>query len=228
MVLSVVQPALLITVPLALLLLGTSWRRPLVVIAGAVLLVVSLARVGSDPLANLERGWALLLGAWFLVAVVALPARRFMERALVSIFAAGVVVGALTASYGGGSNTPSQTTPSVAPEPAAVRPGASGLEDRGADRVGGGLENRGGLEDRGAEPAGSARAVGTALVAPPQANVSRPSGHRGTLIVTSQPVGASVSHCARLQLTDAKHGHTRIQSRLQTACRPAGKNPARG
>ncbi|MGH9238023.1 MAG: PEGA domain-containing protein [Vicinamibacterales bacterium] len=113
------------------------------------------------------------------------------------IFAAGVVLGVLIASPGNRSN--------------------GGLEDRGADPVGsaratledGGVKERGadpvgsaratledgGVKERGADPVGSASAtlpgaVGTALVAPPL--TARSPGHRGTLIVRSQPVGASV------------------------------------
>ena len=93
------------------------------------------------------------------------------------IFAAGIVVGALTASPG---NRPH-----------------GGLEDPGADPVGSPratLEDRG-LKERGADPVGSPSAtlpgaVGTALVAP--SLPARSPGHRGTLIVTSQPAGASV------------------------------------
>jgi hypothetical protein len=119
-----------------------------------------------------------------------------------SIFAAGVVVGTLTASPGNRSNGGLEDRGA----------GPVGLEDRGAGPVG--LEDRGadpvGLEDRGADPVGSARstspvAIGTALVSAPSSPVSAPAaaranpqapprspGHRGTLIVTSQPVGASV------------------------------------
>jgi hypothetical protein len=95
----------------------------------------------------------------------------------VSVFTAGVLVGALTALPGGQANTSGLVTPPSA-APAVVRPIAGGT---------------------------SPVAVGTALAAPPlspgttpaappeSAQVTpRPPGHRGTLVVTSQPAGASV------------------------------------
>ena len=94
------------------------------------------------------------------------------------IFAAGIVVGALTASPG--------TRPHGGLEDRGlIERGADPVKERGADAV----------KERGADPVGSAsaplpRAVGTALVAP--SLPARSPEHRGTLIVTSQPVGASV------------------------------------
>ena len=118
------------------------------------------------------------------------------------IFAAGVVVGALIASPGNRSNGGLEDR--GLQERGADPVGSAratledrGLKERGADPVGSAraaLKDRG-LEDRGADPVGSASAtlpgvVGTALVAP--SLPARSPGHRGTLIVTSQPVGASV------------------------------------
>ena len=128
--------------------------------------------------------WAMLISTLISTRLSTLFSMPF------SIFAAGVLVGALSGSPGG-------------------RPYV-GLEDRRADRVG--LDDRGadlvGPKDRGPDPVGSATstspaAVGTTLMsaapspaaeaAAPRANQQLPSpGHRGTLIVRSQPVGASV------------------------------------
>jgi len=95
-----------------------------------------------------------------------------------SLFGAGVVVGVLTASPVSESNTTRPVTPRSGPESPAVRTTAGGT---------------------------SPEAVGTALVAPPPSPVPTPAatpttapvppraaGHRGTLIVNSQPRGASV------------------------------------
>ena len=102
--------------------------------------------------------------------------------AFVSVFAAGVLVGALTSAPGSRSN-------------AGVERGADAVGSARAAFQDGDANFAATLEDRGVDPVGSARAtmpgaVGTALVAP--ARPPRSPGHRGTLIVTSQPVGASV------------------------------------
>ena len=94
-----------------------------------------------------------------------------------SIFAVGVAVGVLTPPLGNRSNTSSQLTPSAASVPAEARP----------------------MPAAGNSPV----AVGTALVVPPVAPAPaapaprleaspRAPGHRGTLVVTSQPRGARV------------------------------------
>ena len=95
-----------------------------------------------------------------------------------SIFAVGVAVGVLTPPLGNRSNTSSPLTPSAASVPAEVRP----------------------MPAAGNSPV----VVGTALVVPPPSVAlasdapaprlasPRAPGHRGTLVVTSQPRGASV------------------------------------
>lgn len=117
--------------------------------------------------------------------------------AFVSVFAAGVLVGALIAAPGRRSNDGLDRGAD------AVRSARAAFQDRDANFAGSARavsDDPGGnpvatLEDRGADPVGSARAtlpgaVGPALGAP--ALPPRSPGHRGTLIVTSQPVGASV------------------------------------
>lgn len=117
--------------------------------------------------------------------------------AFVSVFAAGILVGALTAAPGRRSND------GLDRGAGAVRSASAAFQNRDAKFAGSARavsDDPGGtpvatLEDRGADPVGSARAtlpgaVGTASVAP--ALPPRSPGHRGTLIVTSQPVGASV------------------------------------
>jgi hypothetical protein len=81
--LSVVHPGLLIFVPLALLIVALPPRRPvLLALAGFIGWMVFSAPAVDNVLWYFERGWALLLGAWFVVLVLALPGSRFMARAL--------------------------------------------------------------------------------------------------------------------------------------------------
>lgn len=83
--LSVVQTGVLIFVPLGLLLVSMPPHRPLALTLGALLLVVGFIVPASDPYWYFERGWALLLGGWFLSAVVALPRSGFLARALTAV-----------------------------------------------------------------------------------------------------------------------------------------------
>jgi hypothetical protein len=103
MVLSVVQPALLIFVPLALLLVGLPPRRP-VLLAGAGL-IGWLAFRDIPPEATLwyfERGWALLLGAWFLLLTTLAARWRFLPRALAAVAgAAATAAGLMLVNRGG-------------------------------------------------------------------------------------------------------------------------------
>jgi hypothetical protein len=103
MVLSVVQPMLLIFVPLSLLLLGLPPRPPALVAFSLVILWLAFGQgVVDETLWYFERGWALLLGAWFVVAVVALPGRGFLARGLAALFATSASAGALLAVNRGG------------------------------------------------------------------------------------------------------------------------------
>lgn len=80
--LSVVQPLVLIVTPLALLLAALPPRRPRsFVLAGAMLAVLFMGPAG-DPLWYAERGWGLVLGAWFMIVVAARPHARFLPRAI--------------------------------------------------------------------------------------------------------------------------------------------------
>lgn len=81
---AVIQPSVLIAVPL-LLLLGLHGTRSLPVFfvaAVALLIVVSGAR---DGLWYVERAWALLLGGWFLAMTMLVPGWRPTSRALVAV-----------------------------------------------------------------------------------------------------------------------------------------------
>lgn len=99
---SVVQPALLVFVPFGLLALGLGPRRPVTVAAGALMLGAALAGTSPEGLAAIERGWALLAGAWFLLAVAVLPEAGFVTRGLVALGGAGGSAVALLALRSGG------------------------------------------------------------------------------------------------------------------------------
>jgi hypothetical protein len=101
--LSVAHPALLIFVPLALLVLALPPREPKHLVIGGVLLAVLLLGPTGEPLWYMERGWALLLGAWFVIMVVGLPDASFITRALaaVGVSAASAVLALLVRGRAG-------------------------------------------------------------------------------------------------------------------------------
>lgn len=82
---SVVQPALLVFVPFGLLALAMPPHRPIAILAGLILLGTALAGMRPQGFAAIERGWALLAGGWFVLAVVLLPQRGFVSRGLVAV-----------------------------------------------------------------------------------------------------------------------------------------------
>lgn len=95
--LSAVPVGVLIFVPLGLLLVGLAFRRPALLALGVVCAAVGLVGSPTGPLWYLERGWALVLGAWFLVMVLALPRAAFLSRALGALVASIATVAAVVA-----------------------------------------------------------------------------------------------------------------------------------
>jgi hypothetical protein len=86
--LSAVQPALLMFVPLALLLIGLPPRRPLLLALGVFICWLAFSAPPSGgALWYFERGWALMLGGWFVVMAVLAPRWSFMPRALAALAA---------------------------------------------------------------------------------------------------------------------------------------------
>lgn len=83
--LSVVGPAPLIIVPLAVLLIGAPPVRPRHVVLGLVLSALAFQGHARHGLWIGGRGWALLVAAWFLVAVLALPRAAFLDRGLAAL-----------------------------------------------------------------------------------------------------------------------------------------------
>lgn len=91
--LSVVQPALLMFVPLALLFIALPPRRPVLLALGVFICWLALTgQAGPNALWHFERGWALLLGAWFVVFVAVWPRWSFLPRALAAVGATAATV----------------------------------------------------------------------------------------------------------------------------------------
>lgn len=82
---SVVNPAPLIFLPLAVLALALPPWRPVAVAIGAATVILFFASEPSGSLWYVERGWALILSGWFLVAIIVWPNARFLSRALAAM-----------------------------------------------------------------------------------------------------------------------------------------------
>lgn len=92
---SVLSAGILLVVPFALLAVALPPRRPAMVVAGiAMLALVMTAQAGDNGLWYFERGWTFLLGAWFVVFVIALPHSGFVNRALAALGATAFTAGA--------------------------------------------------------------------------------------------------------------------------------------
>lgn len=82
----IVQPPLLIFVPLALMLVALPPRRPmLLALAIFVIWLVFRPVLTSGVMWNFERGWALVLGAWFVLVVALTPGWRFLTRSITAV-----------------------------------------------------------------------------------------------------------------------------------------------
>lgn len=95
--LSVVQPSVLIAIPL-LALIGTRGMR-----GGAMLVLATVAMTVTvlgvrDGVWYVERAWALLVAGWFVGLTLALPAWRLAPRALAAVAGASASAAALLAS----------------------------------------------------------------------------------------------------------------------------------
>ncbi|MGH7506780.1 MAG: DUF2232 domain-containing protein [Longimicrobiales bacterium] len=92
--LSVVNPVLLIFVPLALLLVAVPPHRPLLLGLGLLLVFATFLGPPDSALWYVERGWTLVLAGWFLATVALMPNGGFLSRALAAVGAsAGTAMG---------------------------------------------------------------------------------------------------------------------------------------
>ena len=90
-VLSVGSPAVLLAAPLVLLTLFLYPGRPSALLLGGVSILVLMGGDSSSGLWYVERGWALILGGWFLALTLRWPGKAFLPRGL------GAVAGAFLA-----------------------------------------------------------------------------------------------------------------------------------
>lgn len=96
---SLVHPLRVVLVPLALLLVGLPPRKgPALVLAAVLGGLIMVWPQG--PLWDVERGWALLAGGWFLLTVAAWPGAPFVTRALAATAAAVATAAVVVAVLG--------------------------------------------------------------------------------------------------------------------------------
>jgi hypothetical protein len=89
------SPSLLYLLPLALLLVAVPPQRPALMGLGIVLAVLALASPGTGTLAFAERGYALVLSAWFVLFVVFWPKAPFFSKALAALGGTAVTAATL-------------------------------------------------------------------------------------------------------------------------------------
>lgn len=102
MAFSVVNPAPLIFLPLATLLIALPQRRPVALALAAAIALLFFTGAPTGSLWYLERGWPLVLSAWFVVCVVVWPDERFLPRALFALVASFASAGMLLGLRAGG------------------------------------------------------------------------------------------------------------------------------
>ncbi|MEJ2679620.1 MAG: hypothetical protein P8174_11185, partial [Gemmatimonadota bacterium] len=80
----VMPPWLVVFAPLGLLLVAMAARPPRLhlLALGVLLLVLTMASGHADMMSYAQRGWVLVLGAWFIAMVLAWPQASFISRAL--------------------------------------------------------------------------------------------------------------------------------------------------
>jgi hypothetical protein len=98
--LSEVPAGLLVFVPFALLAVALPPRRPIVLFMGLLLLALTFLNAPPEAAWYVQRGWALLLGGWFLAAVALLPRSNFLPRALAAVTATFATAAALFLAAG--------------------------------------------------------------------------------------------------------------------------------
>ncbi len=97
---SVFHPLQLMALPMAFMLVALPPRSPrLMAVAAGLAALVFLGPRGSFW--AIERGWTLLLGAWFVLAVVVWPRGSFVTNAVAAVGGAAATAGALIGTKGG-------------------------------------------------------------------------------------------------------------------------------
>lgn len=88
--LSAINPGLLLVVPFALLVLGLPPHRPLLMFGAVALGALVMTGASAGAVWYFERGWALLVAGWFVLAVALLPSSGFIARGLLAVAGAAV------------------------------------------------------------------------------------------------------------------------------------------
>ncbi len=101
--LAVGQPFILVVVAFAMLTFLAPGGRILVLLLTAGGFAAVFAGGASEGLWYLERGWAILVGGWFVAFSLLLPGRPFLARALPALLGSSVCVGGILAILGGWS-----------------------------------------------------------------------------------------------------------------------------
>jgi hypothetical protein len=83
--LAVGQPLVLVGIPFALLAFLAPGDRLVGLLVGAVIIAFVFAGAPGEGLWYLERGWAVVLGGWFLAVTLAWPQLPFFPRSLVAL-----------------------------------------------------------------------------------------------------------------------------------------------
>lgn len=82
---SVLNPVLLVMVPIAFMALGLAPRKPFLVLIAVVLLISTFTGKADGVLWYYARGWSLILSAWFIFAVLLMPNAALITRAITAI-----------------------------------------------------------------------------------------------------------------------------------------------
>lgn len=82
---SVLNPTLLVFVPLAFMLVALQPRKLVFVVIALILLALQFSSKVDGVLWWYARGWALIVSAWFVLAVVFMPNRTVLPRSLAAV-----------------------------------------------------------------------------------------------------------------------------------------------
>ncbi len=93
LMLSVSSVSALVAIPLVALAVMLGARRLGALAATAMAVAIAFGGVQRDSVWYLERGWALLLGGWFVALTLGWPSARFFPRALVAVVGTFAMVG---------------------------------------------------------------------------------------------------------------------------------------